>query len=411
MIYRKLWKIFLCVLPVFLWSSCKKHKENKIEPTEEFVRYVNSDTLSGDLVPLDIVATADGGYLILGSSPSPDFLYHKTYILKVDQEGKYNWDAYLNTQYLNPVSDIMVKNGEYYLMCMDQLTGTYLVKINESTHGADLVHYFTSISLPLAASATPDGGYLILNCSLGDNYTAFTKVGADFKTVWQKIFYFSDPSFTESVDRHVKREIPPLPFFTGTVAENGVATAYYFNGYNNNLSCQFANPDNGKITGFTVLEGDRAYASIRTLIPLGKSTFALSYYDRSSIDYLNPKDTLDIFSSTPTAVTGILGKTYPEIETNSRIVSRKYTLSGRDVIVYAANTKNKGVALYAYDVSTGDYLGSKIFSLETPCEMGGFVPAADGGLMVMAKTYIDSRFPRVCLFKMSAEDVKKLIGM
>jgi hypothetical protein len=410
MIYFNTRKLFLYSFLLLLSLSCKKHKENKVDPDSEYIRYVNTATIANDLVPLDIVSTSDGGFLILGSSPSPDFLYHKTYILKVDKEGNYSWDTYLDTQYLNPVSDIIVRNGDYYLFCMDQLTGTYLIKINQSTHAAEQVSYFSKVSLPLSASTTPDGGYLILNCNLGDNWTGFTKVAPDLSTTWSKQFGF-DPIFGDEIDRHIKREIAPLPFFTGTVQDGNSTTAYYFNAYYQaNFSCVFINPSTGKPTGF-YLGGDRAYASMRTLLPLEGSIYAMTHYDRNNTNFLIPRDTLNIGATIPLPVSQLAGQSFADMKASSRVVCRRYTLAGRDVILYAANTKNNGVGLYAFDEGTGTYLGSENLSLETPFEMGGMVPTSDGGLVVLAKTYIDNRFPRVCLFKRSNESVKKLVGM
>lgn len=410
---KKYISFFHCIAACLLFSlgACKKHKENKIQPDKEYIRYVNTSTIQTDLVPLDMVKTVDEGFLILGSSPSKELLYHQTYLLKIDKEGKYEWDTYLPSTFLNPVSSILAKDGSYYFFCMDLLTGTHLVKINESTHTADPIKYWDEIQLPLHASATPDGGFLVLNAHLGDKWTGLTKIGPDLNATWRREYTF-DENFSDVIDRHVKKESAPLPFFTGTVQNGGNVSAYYFNAYfDANFSCVFVNPTNGRTNGYTYLGGDRAYASMRNVLPLESGVFAMSWYDRNSNNYFVPRKDLVIQSPTPTAVTGLGGQRFADMEADSRVLCKRLILAGRDVLVYSANTKNKGIGLYAFDVSTGTFLGNKLLSLETPFEMGGFATTSDGGLAIMAKTYVLNRFPRVCLIKLSDEEVKKLVAM
>lgn len=408
---RRLCSFVISILFLSLFA-CKKHKENKIEPDKEFVSYINTDSIQTDLVPLDIVKTPDEGFLILGSSPSAT-LFHKTYLLKINKEGKYEWDNYLDDDFLNPVSDILTRNGEYYVFCMDEATGTHLVKLNASGGRGESAKYWGNILLPLHANFSPDGGYLILSANVGDKYTLFTKVGSSMNTVWSIRHTYDDDYISASIDRHVKKESTPLPFFCGTAMNGTSIVSYYFNAFKGaNFSCYFVDPVTGRTGGsYTYLGGDRAYAAVRSLLQLDASTFALSWYDRSSIDFLTPRREINIRVGTPTAVTELGGQKFADMEVNSRIVSKRLTIAGRDVLIYAANTKNKGIGLYAFDANSGGYLNSKNLSLETPLEMGGIVATSDGGLTIMAKTYVANRFARVCLLKLSEDDLKPLVGM
>jgi hypothetical protein len=124
---------------------------------------------------------------------------------------------------------------------------------------------------------------------------------------------------------------------------------------------------------------------------------------------LIPNATIPILGQ-PTVSTQLGGVTFADMEPNSRILSRRHVVAGKDVIIYAANNRNKGVGLYAFDANSGAFLGSKSLNLESPCEMGGFAPTADGGLAVLAKTYVVNRFPRVLVFKLNEEEAKKLVG-
>ena len=395
------------ILILILIAGCKKHKENKIEPDKQFVRYINTTSILTDLTPLDMVRTSDQGFLILGSSPVSGKNYQSIYLLKIDKEGNFVWDGYLPEKYSNPVSDLIFKDGFYNLFCMDAVSGTHLIRLFDVSLKTEEIKFFEEIQLPVNASATPDGGYLILNVNLSDKWSGITKINPDLGIKWSEQYYFNE-NFASEIDRHLKREGLPLSFLTGSLNNS---EAYYFNGFiDANFSGVFVNPVDGKADGFNQIGGDRSYAALKTVVSLGDSRFAISRYDRSGNLYFVPNTIIDVKSSTAIANTELGGIKFPDIEPNSRVICKNIFISGGQVLVYAANSKNKGISLYIFDSNTGIFLGSKSFNLETPLEMGAFEVAQDGGLVVMGKTYIANRFPRVCIFKISPEDATKLVG-
>ncbi len=400
--------IFHLLLILGLVIGCKKHKENKIEPDKQFVRYINTSSILTDLVPIDVVRTSDQGFLIMGSSPSITKNYHTIYLLKIDKEGQFVWDGYLPEKYVNPVSDLIFKEGSYNILCMDAVSGTRLIKVFDNGLKTEEIKFFEEIQLPLQGSATPDGGYLILNVNLSDKWSGITKINPDLSTKWSEQYYFNE-NFAAEIDRHLKREGLPLSFLTGSLKSS---EAYYFNGFADaNFSSLFLNPADGKTDGYNQIGGDRSYAAIKTIVPLGGNRFAVSRYDRSGNIYFVPNCSIDIKSGTAIANTELGGIKFPDIEPNSRVICKNMLIAGRQVLVYGANSKNKGIGLYLFDSNTGIFLGSKSFSLETPLDMGGFELAQDGGLLVMGKTYIANRFPRVCVFKLNQEEATKLVGL
>ncbi len=289
---RIYYSFVVCFAFGIVLASCKKHKENKVEPDSQYFKYVDTKTLANDLVPLDMVRTADQGFLFLGSSPATGLLFHKTYFLKLDKEGNFLWDKYLDVDFLNPVSELMAKDNTYYIFCMDQNTGTHLVKLNDSNGQTESVKYWDNIQLPLHGSITPEGGFLILNANLGDKWSGFTKINPDLSTAWNEVYFFND-NFAADIDRHTKREIQPLSFMTGTVS--GSNPSYFFNCfYEANFSCIFVTTKDGKTDGYSQIGGDRSYAAMRYLLPLNGNRFALCRYDRTNTNSLIPNATIPI---------------------------------------------------------------------------------------------------------------------
>jgi hypothetical protein len=403
--------VLFIVLLAGAFLACKKHKDNKVEVDHPFVRYVETRTITSDLVALDMVRTADGGYLILGSSPQETSQYHRIYVLKVDAAGNYVWDSYLPEPYYNPVSSLIAKDGAWLLFCMDDISTTRLIQIKDAQANIpEQLAIWPDLVLPLHASATPDGGFLVLNSHLADKWTGLTKLGSNLKEEWTAQYDYNE-SFAPEIDRHVKGEIAPLPFITGTVTTDAGTVAYFFNAhYDANLSTMFVNPSDGSLDGFGYLGGDRSFATMKTILPLGGTRFAFTRYDRSNNNFFIPNLTFDYKAGLIKAISGLGGQKFPDMETGARVVCQKQILLGREVLIYGTNTKNNGIGLYFFDARSGVYLGNKTLSLETPFELGGFAPSTDGGLMVMAKTYIVNRFARVCLLKLSVEDLTKVFG-
>ncbi len=390
-----------------LFYNCKKHKENKVDPDMEYYRFVNTETIQNDLVPLDMVRTEDQGFLFLGSSPEDEMLFHRTYLLKLDKEGKFLWDKYLEKEFLNPVSELMFRNGAYYIFCMDELTGTYLVKINHENGASESVKYFEDIRMPLHGSATPDGGFLVLSVNLGDKITEFRKLNSGLNLTWKEkseFPYEDNSALNDKLNNHINHNLKPLPFFTGTVS--GSNASYYFNGLSGtDFTTLFVNQATGKADGIMIL-GNKTNAAVRYLLPLDGYRFTMCRYDATGINYFTPS----ILITEVKASTEMGGQKFADMEPESRVLCRRHTIAGSDVIIYAANSRNKGVGLYAFEANSGAYLGSKVLSLESPCEMGGFAPTADGGIAVIAKTYVTNRFPRVLVFKLNEEETKRLVG-
>jgi len=83
-----------------------------------------------------------------------------------------------------------------------------------------------------------------------------------------------------------------------------------------------------------------------------------------------------------------------------RLRSCSQQLNAREIILYEAITQQAN-ALYGYNKTSGEFLGSKYIGFSNPFEIAGMTTTADGGLAVCGTTYVAGAFREFVLFKFS----------
>ena len=81
----------------------------------------------------------------------------------------------------------------------------------------------------------------------------------------------------------------------------------------------------------------------------------------------------------------------------------------RRVVIFGTHTKQRRLVFYAYDAENGELLGTQYLGQNGPYRMGDFIATVDGGLAVVAETFVANRFSRPCLFKLTPAEVEAFI--
>jgi hypothetical protein len=100
----------------------------------------------------------------------------------------------------------------------------------------------------------------------------------------------------------------------------------------------------------------------------------------------------------------------PEMSLEIQLNFRKITANGSENILCGFTTKTKQVALYSYNQSSGSLNGKHIVGYTNPYELCSFNTTEDGGLIVLSKTQVAGRFPRIAITKFSKDEVNTLFG-
>lgn len=393
--------IFPALLSLFLLSSCLEKADPTLEQNS-FTRIYDDADFSAAYTPLDAQQTSDGGYLILASKRVPDSNFAGVYLLKVDKVGSIIAEVDdFDPQYVNPVAPLSFINGAYYFVCMDaNLQEAQLIKITANAE------FDTAVPMGLTypvASATDGNSILLLSYNNADKVMVMSQHTTDGSVS------AGPTGFTigvgdeaeEPIINHFIQGGKKFPFAIGRTTGGSL----YYNGfYNYTFSLVFAGfgvtDPSGVVYG---QQDDGGFSAVR---PLSGNRFATSRFNFGD-NFILPSTELS--TNGLTIGTDLGGFTLPELSPNTTVRLTTITSADKSAVLYAANTQSKQIALLSYNQSDGSFISSRYLGFSNPFEIGSVLQTADGGLLVAGITYVDGRFPRICLFKLSKDDVAGLL--
>ncbi len=377
-------------------------KNNKIEPQTSFTKIYDNGDFERAYYPLDIRQTADSGYVVMGMANVENSDFLAAYLMKIDKAGQFKWE-HISDRFVNPVSELIGSGNSWRFFCMDKDNlGTHLVQFDATAGIPQSVAAFEKLTYPLAASAVP-GGNLVLYWDREDKKTMKLARLNGNGIGWTKGYDIFEDVEKQVIEQVTHRRKPQIPFMAGATAGGQL----YFNGFNNfKLTLTFVSPNDGEETG--VLNGTRYESSVSQVLPLPGGKFAVSRYKEDGENVYSPL--ADIAATGTATAKDLPGNQLPELSRYARVAIRRGTIGGTNVILYASDTKNGQIALFAYDETTGKLLGTKYLGAGNAFEMGGITFTQDGGIAVAGRIFVAGRFPRICVFKLSPSEAQAMIG-
>ena len=364
--------------------------EEDFIPDSSFIKIYNDEFFESSYIPMDIVQAGNTGYFILSAYDA-----WNTYILRVDEDGEYMWDYKLEDNYVNPIKGMYYKDSAFYFFCMDDLSlAATLMKVTDQSKTAQVERTYGNIIYPLHSSAVDDG-FLLESYNRESYSTRLTKLNNDFGIVWEEE-YEVEQDVEESIISHLTRIGNRLPFFSGQAGNK-----YFLNGYYNySMSMLFVNASDGTQTG--VINGFRDKSAISSAKYLDGNSYALSRFDFGE-NFIIPK--IDLNTSGTGISSDLEGNEHPEMMPNAFVYSQIIDVNGREITMYATSTKGGQILLYAYDAINGTLVGTHHLGRLNPYEAIDFVATNDGGLAVLGNTFVNGRFSRITLIKLSEKEL------
>jgi len=397
---KKLITLFFFVPAVLGFVSCA----NEADPVADksfFTKFYDNSNFNVAYTPLDAVQTSDGGYVVLGlkrvidsqgASIDPGIIY----LMKTDAFGAFVSDTELDAALVTPAPAFLDIAGKFYFFCMDTNgLSTQLIEVDESGKIAQQLN--VGGSYPLAAAA--DGAsLLLLNYDVGNKETVMSVVSTDGHIQKSKSFTIgAGDGPEEPIMNHILRTGRLLPFQVGKTS-NGL---YFFNGfYNYTLSIVFTDLNAANPQG--VIQGNQEDGGMSQIFALSGGKFAAARFNYGD-NYFLPQATLTTGGITSCADLG--GNSFPELSPNAPVTIMTNKINDTDRVIYGSNTRGKQIALFGYNPADGTFVGSKYIGFSNSFELASLTPTTDNGLLVLGTTYIAGRFPRICLFKLSAESL------
>jgi hypothetical protein len=395
---RTLTYFLICIGVTFLIQSCSE-KSDPVFDEGNFTSIFDNNQFSVSVFPIDVKQTSDGGYIVLGERRLQNSNFRGIYLMKADKYGKFVNGVELDEQYVNPIPDLMPSGNALYFFCMDGLNlQSRLARVSTDTDtvGATVIPVTGELTYPSAA-ALDDNNFLLLSYDHSDKLTVVSQINTSGSIIGQSAGFDigAGDDVEEPIINHFIRTGKRFPFQIGKVG-NG---SYFFNGFQNyTFSLIFTNMTS--ITG--VVQGQQDDGGMSAIYPLGGNKFAAARFNFGD-NYFLPNINL---SNNGLAISVDLGgNTLPELVGNAPVKILKAQISNKNVLVFASDTKSKQIGLYFYDELTGEFLSSRYLGFSNPFEVANVIQTADKGLLVCGTTYLAGRFPRICLIKLSGDEL------
>jgi hypothetical protein len=393
----------LILLLAFMACSCAKDSDIATDKAN-FTRIYDVNKFDASYYPIDIKQTPDGGFLILGGRRLADSNFSGAYLMKADQLGGFVSDLEVSSDKIAPIGPLLEASDKYYFFSMAPIG--FQTQLNEvDAEGAltKTTPVAGGSSYPSAASKDGDNSFLLLGYNNDSKQTTISSVSLPGTVTKTKKFSIGEGKGVEvPIIEHFLRTGRQFPFQVGKTSGG-----QYFNGFfNYTFSLVFTNIslDPGKTEGkaSSVAQGYQDDSGFSSLMLLDGSRFAASRFDFGD-NYLLPNTTL----SADTSSVKLGGFTFPELPNNVTIKIISAKVDNNDIILYGSTTRSKQIVLLGYNKTTGAFLGSRYLGFSNPFEMAAMTTTSDGGLAVCGTTYVAGRFPRICLFKISKDELAK----
>ncbi len=381
----------------FLWSCDIKKNNLEIKPEEVFQKIYDNEKFSLSFESINTIQTADGGYIVYSRIEVAASNFGGVYLQKIDRFGNFVSAVQLDESYTNPLPNLFIRNNSIYFFTMDKTSLTAkLVEIDK-----DLAILSSTLvvgsSYPLACSEKKNGNFLLLYYNRDENLSVCTELDAAGQIIKSKKYDvgsgFGSGEPNANILAHLIRPTTDFPFAIGET----IGGQLYFNGFNNYAfsTTFFLFEDSGKTA---IIQGFNDQKGISSLLPLTASDYAICHFNSKGI-FVLPKFALN---TTGISSTSSL-KGYPLIEfsESSKIISKKLTISGTEVVVFAGQTNNNYFTLYFYNALNGNFMNSIYVGYGSKHKISDIINTKEGGIAIVGTVYLIGKLPRIFLFKYS----------
>ena len=388
-------------LSIFLILTIACSEPNDTEPSVNFLKIYDDSRFSASYIPIDIVQTEDEGFLILSGTrlESSDFI--GVYIMKVDKEGNYVNDIFLPETVVHPVADWLLVDDTYYFFAMNATSlGTLLYGVSE---GGNLLEPIdVNLTYPLHASID-ENNFILLSYDNNSKSTVLSTISFDGNIQNSRGFTIGPgDDIEEPIIDHFTRTGRQFPFLTGR-SSSGL---YFFNGfYNYTFSLVFTDLNSDEPSG--VVQGQREEGGFSTLLPLRADIYAAARFNFGD-NYTLPNTNIN--STGISSITDLGGNSALEWVSGAHVAVERLTIANIDIIVFASTTKNSQIMLSMYSENDGTWLGTDYLGYSTPYQLINLTRTLENGIAVLGSTAVAGRFNRICMFKLSEENLARIMG-
>lgn len=384
------------VFTLLIVVSCSEESNPQFDK-DIFTTIFDNNKFDASYFPIDMQQTPDGGFVILGGRKLSDTSFTGIYLLKADEFGNFVKEIEVEETSVNPVAEFVEYQTKYYFFCMDPLTQVaQIASVDANLEAVTITPIQGGLTYP-AASAFIENNFVLLGYNNEDKQTVISILNPDGGILKSQGYTIgTGEDVEEPIIKHYIRTGKQYPFEVGKTPGN----LYFFNGfYNYTFSLVFTNFGDDPVG---VVQGQQDDGGFSAVTPLTGNKFATARFNFGD-NFLLPNKELS--TNSITSSTDLGGYSLPELVSNARVRILRATIDSKNILIYGSDTRSKQIGLLFYDESTGEFISSRYLGFSNPFEVASLVQTADGGLAVCGTTYLAGRFPRICIFKLSKDQL------
>jgi hypothetical protein len=394
LIYKTLLLPFLFVTAMV---SCTEESNPQFD-LDTFTTIFDNNQFDASYFPIEMRQTPDGGYIILGGRRLPDSNFTGIYLLRADKYGNFVSEIEVDETSVNPVAKFVEYQTKYYFFCMDPITQqAQIANVDANLDAITVTPVQGGLTYPAAASF--DGNnFVMLGYNNGDKQSVISLLSPDGAVLASKGYSIgTGEGIEEPIINHYIRTGRQYPFEVGKTSTG----LYYFNGFfNYTFSLVFTDISSDDPIG--VVQGQQDDGGFSAVTPLGANKFAASRFNFGD-NFLIPNK--ELATSGITSSVDLGGYSLPELVENANVRILRANVDGQNILVYASDTKAKQIGLLFYEEGSGTFVSSRYLGFSNPFEIASLTQTSDEGIAVCGTTYVAGRFPRICIFKLSKEQL------
>ena len=384
--------LFICCCALIALLSCEKKDTSSLP----FVKIYDDQNGNRSFTPLSIIkSTQDHGYIVLSA-----FDGWKIQLMKIDNDGVFEWNLELPDAYVNAVPNLVNIDQHIYLVCMDPIElNTRILRIDEANHAVIPVSVLEEVSYPLYAEYAVDN-LMLLSSPLGSQITLIQKVSPLLDTVIQVGALDISMNVDDYLIKHSMHSGKQWPFFIKSTPEKD---RFVVNGfYNYSFSTVFLD-NNLQFSG--VYNGAAMDGGINQLLPLGAGSYALS---RISGEYLFNNANCSLDPSAIAMATSIEAQGDSELNHESPVLIESLTIKGVTYRAYVASTHSNQLSLKLY-YESGKKIAGTYLSKNIPIKACDMIQTPYGELLILTQVRVMGSYNRIGAIKLSKANLEALV--
>lgn len=398
-IFHELSKGCLVLCLLFSLAGCDI-KKNKSDPSDSFSTVYDHPDMNLSFYPVDMIQTQDGGFLVLSVYTDTVLsTFPLIRLMKTNKSGTLVRELLVDPSYCSAVPSLIPHGSSWRFICMDAVNqNTKLMEVDDGLANVSEVKELAG-KYPLYLFADHNDNLLVLSFNRIARTSVLSLYTESGDQEWQSSYNINE-DYKNQIEMHLKKAGRQFPFFILQSGES--ASGHYLVNcfFNYTMTLIFANPATGGRDGQVNSYQDDA--AISSAVYLDGSRFSLSRYYMSE-NYIFPSVELD--QNNTQGSDAFADISLPELTADATVKSIITTFRNKEIVVSASQTRSNSLVLYFFDKTDGKLLATKSIASTNPVKIAGLISTSDGGLALLAQTYIAGRFPRTAIFKIAAGDI------